>query len=406
MTRAGRRTVQDALHAAGLAALVVYVLGVLNDHSTALRQIGFYGAILVALALLALERDSALRLAREPLAKWLAAIALFGAVSALVSPRVAYSAWEAYKELGFLVLSAFATALIVRSARDAEVLMWGSAAAAVDVALYSIAQYAAEFRDSATWPVPDIQLHRYYAEPLLWFLPALFWTMSRISSRWLPAAAAGLVGYLLLLAATGTRGAWYAALIGAAIWFCVEADRARILLATGALAVAVALALWLVPPAIFIEQAMRGLWTAHRVHGAWLPALHLISERPWLGHGYGEEIFHAAYNAEVAVHPAWYFRRSVGPHNVFLALGFAGGLALVGCVAGLLVDYFRFAASIVARRESRWRLTLLATACSVLTYLVIRGWFETLPIRVCGIAFGIALACAAERRPGVDPAPI
>lgn len=393
-----RAAARVALHRAGIVALVIYILGVLNEHSTALRQAGFYGAVAVAVLIVAAEPRSAARLAREPLARWLGAVALFGIAASLVSPRVVYSAWEAYKELGFLVLSGLAAALIVRDADDAAVLMWGSAAAALDVAAYSIIQYAVEFRESPVWPLPDIYRHRDYAEPLQWFLPALLWAMARLRPRWLPWAGIGLVVYLLLLAATGTRAAWYGALIGAAVWFWVEANRARITIAACALAIAIALALWLVPPPIFIEQALRGLWTSHRIHGAWLPALHLISEHPWLGHGYGQELFHAAYNAEVAAHPGWYFRHSLGPHNVFLAMWFAGGVGLVGSIIGLVACYFRFTVAIVAQRQSPWRPTLLAAACSVLTYLVIRGTFESLPFRVCGIAFGLALACAIERR--------
>ncbi|HWD16833.1 MAG TPA: O-antigen ligase family protein, partial [Casimicrobiaceae bacterium] len=304
------------LRVVGLGALFLYTLGILNAHSTALRQIGFYVALAVALVLAAIDTRYVARIARQPLAWWLAAVALFAGVSALVSPEPAYSASEAYKAIGFLVLSAFATALIVRTLADANVVMWASVAAAIDVSIYSLVQYAGEFATTPRWPIADIQRHRYYAEPLLWFLPALFWALGRTRDRFVPWVGAGLAVYLLLLAATGARAAWYAGLIAAAMWFYAEANRRRALVVTGALLVAIVLALWIVPEPIFIDQAMRGLWASHRVHGAWLPAIELALERPWLGYGFGENLFHAAYNAEVANHPDWFFRRSLGPHNV------------------------------------------------------------------------------------------
>jgi O-antigen ligase len=296
------------------------------------------------------------------------------------------------------VLSAYAIAMIVRGAAHANVLMWAAVAAAIDVSIYSIAQYVTELRTAAMWPLPDIQRHRYYAEPLLWFLPALLWALARTRERCLPWVGGGFAVYLLLLAGTGARAAWYGGLIAAGVWFYAESNRARIAVVGIALAAAVVLALWMVPPPIFLEQAQRGMWAAHRVHGTWLPALHLISERPWLGYGYGQQLFHAAYNAEVAAHPDWYFRHSLGPHNVFLALWFAGGIGLVASVVGLVVTYFRFVARMFRHGDAAWRETLLAGACSVLAYLVIRGNFETIPFRVCGLAFGLALACSVATR--------
>lgn len=394
MTRALPLTV---LRVAGLGALFLYTLGILNAHSTALRQIGFYAALVVALALAATDARHLARIARQPLAWWLGAIALFAGVSTLVSPEPAYSGSEAYKAIGFLVLSAFATALIVRSIADAEVVMWASVAAAIDVSIYSLVQYAGEFATTPRWPIADIQRHRYYAEPLLWFLPALLWALGRTRDRFVPWVGAGLAIYLLLLAATGARAAWYGGLIAAAVWFYAEANRRRALVVTGAVVAAIVLALWIVPEPIFIDQAMRGFWASHRVHGAWLPAIELVLERPWLGYGFGESLFHAAYNAEVAHRPDWFFRRSLGPHNVFLALWFAGGIGLVGSVVGTLVAYYACVGRALVGKRSAWRTILLAGGCSVLAYLVIRGSFESIPFRVCGLAFGLALAYAAQR---------
>jgi hypothetical protein len=243
------------LRVAGLGALFLYTLGILNAHSTALRQIGFYVALAVALALAAIDARHVARIARQPLAWWLAATALFAGVSTLVSPEPAYSASEAYKAIGFLVLSAFAMALIVRGVADADIVMWASVAAAIDVSIYSLVQYAGEFETTPKWPIADIQQHRYYAEPLLWFLPAILWALGRTRDRFVPWVGAGLAIYLLLLAATGARAAWYGGLIAAAAWFYAEANRRRARVGTRPLAAPSVLPRGMVTQPIFVDPA-------------------------------------------------------------------------------------------------------------------------------------------------------
>ena len=87
----------DVLRVVGLCALFLYTLGVLNEHSTALRQIGFYVALGAALGIAALDPRRVVRVAQQRIAWWLAAVALFAVVATLVSPQPAYSASRCWR---------------------------------------------------------------------------------------------------------------------------------------------------------------------------------------------------------------------------------------------------------------------------------------------------------------------
>jgi O-antigen ligase len=113
-----------------------------------------------------------------------------------------------------------------------------------------------------------------------------------------------------------------------------------------------------------------------RIHGMWLPAIELIKEGPWYGHGFGRAAWDAAFVAGVPNHPAWTVRTPLGgPHNLWLQVGFVGG------VLGLAA-FLAAAASIVVClwRQARSHGTHSATAVAVLSAVVgfygVRGLVE------------------------------
>jgi O-antigen ligase len=395
-----RERTEPAVVAAGLLALALYTLGVENPHSTALRQIGLYGALVSALGLALMKPARVIEIGRQPLAWAIGALALFAALSAAVSPLPGYSAWEAYKEVGFLAFSAFATAVIVQRGVDARLLLWAAVGAAVLISAHDVIQYLRELSLPDRWPSDNIHKHRYYADPLLWYMPAVLWVVSIAHRRALPWLVVALVFYWLLLAGTGSRAAWYGAIGAAFVWFAARGEWRRGLLAVLALALAIAIALWLLPAEIFSQRATRGLDTSYRVEGTWKPAITLILERPWLGWGYGQSIFHAAYNAQVDANPTWHFRQSLGPHNVFLAVWFAGGVPLIASLVAALGCFVAIVLRVMRGGDActPWRDPVVAALCSIIGYMIVRGTFETVGYRVAGLAFGVALAAAIACR--------
>ncbi|MGR6438290.1 hypothetical protein ACU42Y_02345 [Proteus mirabilis] len=65
-------------------------------------------------------------------------------------------------------------------------------------------------------------------------------------------------------------------------------------------------------------------------------------EQPIKGYGYGNQLYHNVYNQQVKQHKNWVFKKSIGPHNVFLAFWFAGGI--LG-----LISLIYFCASFIAQ---------------------------------------------------------
>jgi O-antigen ligase len=66
--------------------------------------------------------------------------------------------------------------------------------------------------------------------------------------------------------------------------------------------------------------------TSNRTAGTWGPAIEMIRDRPLLGYGLGDDVFHQEFNRRVVTAEHWTIRQSLGPHSFFLALGFAAGL--------------------------------------------------------------------------------
>lgn len=121
-------------------------------------------------------------------------------------------------------------------------------------------------------------------------------------------------------------------------------------------------------------------------------ALDLILEQPIKGYGYGNQTYHNVYNERVKDHKSWVFKTSIGPHNVFLAFWFAGG------ILGLLGILY-FCSSIIAqgiqlirKNHGIIRQAALVLLMSFLGVYVLRGLFENAYINQVGILVGLMLA--------------
>lgn len=127
-------------------------------------------------------------------------------------------------------------------------------------------------------------------------------------------------------------------------------------------------------------------------NGTQSSALDLIFEQPIKGYGYGNQLYHNVYNERVKDHKSWVFKKSIGPHNVFLAFWFAGG------ILGLLGILY-FCSSIIAqgiqlirKNSGIIRQAALVLLMSFLGVYVLRGLFENAYINQVGILVGLMLA--------------
>jgi O-antigen ligase len=284
----------------------------------------------------------------------------------------------------------------IRDERRWRLLVWAFVVAALLLVLRNFHQYIDEWRVLGRLST-DIHLHRRYAINLVFGLPFLLWVAVSGKRCWLSAVAWLLsLLTLVMIVATGARGAW----VGAAavlLVFLLLLRRRRLLLASvGIAAIAAIIGAMVVPPDLVLDRLRQGLDTSSRTSGTWGPALEIMESRPWLGYGFGDEVFNYEFNRRSATAEHWTFKQSAGAHNFFLTLGVAAGLPAMLLLVGVIISgvvlvwarVLRGSAASGADAFSGSGVALVAAVCG--TYMMI-GNVENLQWNLLAYWFGMAL---------------
>jgi O-antigen ligase len=214
----------------------------------------------------------------------------------------------------------------VRNIRRWNYLMAAFAGAALLLVFRNFAQYVHEWLALGKLS-SDVHLHRRFAVNLVFGLPFLLWVAVGSRQRWLAATGWLLtVVSLVMIVATGARGAWLGAFIVILIYLLILRSRRLLVGFAVGLAIAVIAGLTAIPPELVLNKVHQGMDTSNRTAGTWGPAIEMIRDRPLLGYGMGDDVFHQEFNSRVAAAEHWTIRQSLGPHSFFLAIGFAAGL--------------------------------------------------------------------------------
>ncbi|EPJ4970340.1 O-antigen ligase family protein, partial [Proteus mirabilis] len=121
-------------------------------------------------------------------------------------------------------------------------------------------------------------------------------------------------------------------------------------------------------------------------------ALDLILEQPIKGYGYGNQLYHNVYNQQVKQHKNWVFKKSIGPHNVFLAFWFAGGILGLISLLYFCASFIAQGIQLIRKNQGIIRQAALVLLMSFLGVYVLRGLFENAYINQVGILLGLMLA--------------
>ncbi|HEJ9487944.1 TPA: O-antigen ligase RfaL [Proteus mirabilis] len=147
----------------------------------------------------------------------------------------------------------------------------------------------------------------------------------------------------------------------------------------------------------FIPEYLRGKLTQINSgdrfnNGTQGSALDIIFEQPIKGYGYGNQLYHNIYNKQVEKHPEWTFKKSIGPHNIFLAFWFAGGILGLFGLLYFCSSIIAQSIQLIRKNQGIIRQAALVLLMSFLGVYVLRGLFENAYINQVGILVGLMLA--------------
>ncbi|MGA6365848.1 MULTISPECIES: O-antigen ligase RfaL [Proteus] len=298
---------------------------------------------------------------------------------AVTFPIVLYK--EKPTDIAKMVMVAFAIGLLVIMAKE-------------------LVQYYLEYQ-KGIWPftIKSQLIHREISYALLFFFPIILalWALKKRNAiiNWLLLAIVSLA-FVFIMLGTLARGAWVALAISTLLILVINRQWLLLIISTLICALLFIGATNLPANPVIskllqykLTQTNSGLRFDNGTQGA---ALDLILEQPIKGYGYGNQTYHNVYNERVKDHKSWVFKTSIGPHNVFLAFWFAGGiLGLLGILyfcSSIIVQGIQ----LIRKNHGIIRQAALVLLMSFLGVYVLRGLFENAYINQVGILVGLMLA--------------
>jgi O-antigen ligase len=287
----------------------------------------------------------------------------------------------------------------VVSERRWQVLMYAMAVAAIALVSANFLQYMREWQQLGGLS-NDITLHRKYAVNLVVGLSFVIWLGFAASFRCLRWVAWLLVPLIIaMIIGTGARGAWLGAIVVIAIYGVLTRNRTYGILLSIGLFISIAIAVAIVPGEFVAARIQQGFDTSGRISGTWAPALEMAMAKPLLGHGFGDDVFHAEYNRLVVDKAYWPIKASMGPHSFFLALAFAAGFpalvlltVLLAFLLLLVVKNLRRMGPAADAHGYQWFLSGTALVAALVASYVVMGFFENLSWTLFGQILGLLLA--------------
>jgi O-antigen ligase len=286
----------------------------------------------------------------------------------------------------------------VASERRWQILMYSLAIAAIVLIFANFLQYVREWRQFGGIS-NDITLHRKYAVNLVFGLSFVIWLGFAARMRWIRWVAWLLVPLTIaMIIGTGSRGAWLGAMFVIVTFGVVTRSRMYGIVLSIGLVISILAAVAIVPGEFVAARVQQGFDTTGRLTGTWAPALEMAIAHPFLGHGFGDNVFHDEYNRLVVDREHWPIKASIGPHSFLLALAFAAGfpalILLVMLMLALIVLVMRNVRKmnlLASSHGSQWALSATALIAGFVAAYGVMGLFENLSWTLFGQSLGLLL---------------
>nr|WP_272577869.1 hypothetical protein [Providencia sp. PROV268] len=100
------------------------------------------------------------------------------------------------------------------------------------------------------------------------------------------------------------------------------------------------------------------------------------------------------YNSVVPEKPDWVFKKSLGPHNIWLyiwfGVGISGLIAFSAVFLSMCFSLFKEIKSTV--NESKSYFAFIALLMSLISFYLVRGMFEQVDLKPLGVLLGFLIA--------------
>lgn len=295
----------------------------------------------------------------------------------------------------------------------AKMVMVAFAIGLLVIMVKELVQYYLEYkRNILPFTTESQSQHRDISYALLFFFPIILalWAVKKRNSiiNWLLLTIISL-SFIFIILGTLARGAWVALAISTLLILVI--NRQWLLMIISALTCALLfIGATNLPtnPVISkllqhkLTQTNSGLRFDNGTQGS---ALDLILEHPIKGYGYGNQVYHNIYNERTKDYPNWVFKYSIGPHNIFLAFWFAGGILGLFGILYFCSSIIAQGIQLIRKNHGIIRQASLVLLMSFLGVYVLRGLFENAYINQVGILVGLMLALrhALHNNPSATP---
>lgn len=383
--------------------LLVACFIVLNFPSdvTKLKNLAVILMVIVAIYYLCKDFKSTLKSLNN---KLFYAICLFTVAmlySVLISIDPALSLKEMNKPvLNSLFLFSFLIPIVLHKTaalQIAKMVLVSVAIGLLITCIWDLARYIENYNQGI---IPFTEMsHRNFSDSYVFCFPVILciWHLYKKNSvaHWVYFLTVSAITAIFMLG-TFARGAWLAALVMSLIIIAVNKEKVLALLSVTLLVCATVFLLSYnnVQDHLLIRK-MEQTSSSNRFSGGTQgTALELILQNPIKGYGFGNDLFHQVYNSQAQNHPEWIYKKSLGPHNVFLALWFAAGIFALLATIIMTITALTYSIKIYrASKESAIETqAILLLITSFIGWFVIRGNVENVYLNFLGIHFGLLMA--------------
>ena len=379
--------------------IFIFVILFFVEDVTRYKHILFYLMVATSLVYICLDTKNVLKRINN---KLLYLVIIF---SAFLYVTISYSALPSVSakminnnllNYGVLSLSLLFPILLYKESlkQISNLFICSFTAALVGVLLIELVKYGIAYQKGIL-PFSTYEF-RHVSDALVFFFPALLALWYLLPKSKLAYFYLISIAFLFVLLGTLSRGAWVAVAVAGILFLCFKRPWKLI-----GVALCISVISLVSLKTIYPDMTKRLFYkleqtsSSHRyTNGTQGTAFELVLENPVIGYGIGDKIYHEKYNSVVSKHPEWTFRKSIGPHNIWLYIWFGTGIMGLVLFSAIFISagYVAFKGIKMNKVEPKIYFSFLILFISLISFYLVRGMFEQIDLKPLGIILGFLIA--------------